>query len=189
VRLGCECDFVPGTEHWIEELAAKSAWDYLIGSVHYIAPGWDVDNPKYISRFEEHSAETVWDLYWKQYILCIESGLFDFAAHPDLPKKFGHRPGGDLRRYYQPAIEAMAEHGVAFEINTAGLRKAAGEIYPAFQFLELAQQAGVPMLINSDAHAPSEVGFKFDLARELAREAGYTKVSRFDRRRRFEVEL
>jgi histidinol-phosphatase (PHP family) len=45
------------------------------------------------------------------------------------------------------------------------------------------------MLINSDAHAPEEVGFGFDRARELAKQAGYTKVARFERRRRFEVEL
>jgi histidinol-phosphatase (PHP family) len=189
VRLGCECDFISGNESWIEELAGKAAWDYLIGSVHYIAPGWDVDNPRYIARFEEHSAEAVWDLYWKNYLRCIQSGLFDFVAHPDLPKKFGHRPAGDLRRYYEPAIEALANHDVAFEINTAGLRKPAGEIYPAFQFLQLARQAGVLMLINSDAHAPEEVGFGFDRARELAKQAGYTKVVRFERRRRFEVEL
>jgi histidinol-phosphatase (PHP family) len=189
VRLGCECDFLPGNERWIEELAGKAAWDYLIGSVHYIAPGWDVDNPRYIARFEEHSPEAVWDLYWKNYLRCIECDLFDFVAHPDLPKKFGHRPGGDLRRYYEPAIEALKKHDVAFEINTAGLRKPAGEIYPAFQFLELARQAEVPMLINSDAHAPDEVGFGFDHARELARQAGYTKVARFAGRRRLEVDL
>jgi histidinol-phosphatase (PHP family) len=189
VRLGCECDFISGNESWIEELAAKVPWDYLIGSVHYIAPGWDVDNPKYIARFDEHSAEAIWDLYWKNYLRCIESGLFDFVAHPDLPKKFGHRPGGDLRRYYEPVIEALKRHDIAYEMNTAGLRKAAGEIYPALQFVELAQQAGVPMLINSYAHAPEEVGSGFDAARELAKQAGYTKVSRFEGRRRFEVDL
>ena len=189
VRLGCECDFISGNERWIEELAGKAPWDYLIGSVHYIAPGWDVDNPKYIARFDEHSAEAVWDLYWKNYLRCIESGLFDFVAHPDLPKKFGHRPGGDLRRYYEPVIEALTRHGIAYEMNTAGMRKAVGEIYPAFQFVELARQAGVPMLINSDAHAPEEVGSGFDAARALAKQAGYTKVSRFKGRRRFEVDL
>jgi histidinol-phosphatase (PHP family) len=189
VRLGCECDFISGNERWIEELAGKAAWDYLIGSVHYIAPGWDVDNPKYISRFDEYSADAVWELYWKHYLRCIESGLFDFVAHPDLPKKFGHRPAGDLGRYYEPAIEALAKHGVAFEMNTAGLRKAAGEIYPAFRFIELARQAGVPVLINSDAHSPEEVGSGFDAARELARQAGYAKVSRYEGRRRFDVDL
>jgi hypothetical protein len=111
------------------------------------------------------------------------------SAASDLPKKFGHRPAGDLRRYYEPAIEALAKHGVAFEMNTAGLRKAAGEIYPAFRFIELARQAGVPVLINSDAHSPEEVGSGFDAARELARRAGYTKVSRYEGRRRFEVDL
>jgi histidinol-phosphatase (PHP family) len=161
----------------------------LIGSVHYIAPGWDVDNPKYLSRFREYPVEEIWALYWRHYVRCIESGLFDFVAHPDLPKKFGYRPPGDLRRYYQPAIESLVKQDVAFEVNTAGLRKEAEEIYPALDFIELAHKAGVAVLINSDAHAPGEVGYKFDLARNLVRQAGYSKVCRFEKRRRIEVDL
>ena len=133
--------------------------------------------------------EEIWALYWKHYVRCIESGLFDFVAHPDLAKKFGYRPPGDLGRYYRPAIEALAKHDVAFEINTAGLRKQAEEIYPALEFVAMAREAGVSMLINSDAHAPGEVGYKFDLARDLARQAGYTKVCRFEKRRRIDVDL
>ena len=189
VRLSLECDFVEGYESWIERLAGKASWDYLIGSVHYIAPGWDVDNPKYLSRFKEYPVEEIWDLYWKNYVRCIESGLFDFVAHPDLPKKFGYRPAGDLRRYYQPAVEALGKRRIAFEINTAGLRKEVKEAYPAFEFLQLAHEAGVALVINSDAHAPVEVGYRFDLARDLARQAGYTKVCLFEKRRRIEVDL
>jgi histidinol-phosphatase (PHP family) len=189
VRLGLECDYLPGFEWWIEELAGKAAWDYFIGSVHYIGPGWDVDNPKHISRFESHSVEEIWDLYWKHYVRCIESELFDFVAHPDLPKKFGHRPSGDLRRYYEPAIAALQEHSVAFEINTAGLRKPVNEVYPAREFLELGACAGVPIVINSDAHSPAELTEGFDFARNLAAEAGYRSVLRFERRQRFAVAL
>jgi histidinol-phosphatase (PHP family) len=189
VRLGLECDFIEGYESWIETLAGKAPWDYLIGSVHYIAPGWDVDNPKYLARFREYPVEEIWALYWKHYVRCIESGLYDFVAHPDLAKKFGYRPDGDLRRYYQPAIESLARRNVAFEINTAGLRKDAAEIYPAPEFIQLAREAGVAMLINSDAHAPEEVAYKFDLARDLARQAGYSKVCRFEKRRRIEIDL
>ena len=189
IRLGLECDFIEGYESWIETLAGKVQWDYLIGSVHYIAPGWDVDNPKYLSRFREFPVEEIWELYWKHYVRCIESGLFDFVAHPDLAKKFGYRPLCDLRRYYHPAIESLAKRDVAFEINTAGLRKEAEEIYPASAFIELAREAGVAVLVNSDAHAPEEVGYKFDLARDLARQAGYSKVCRFENRRRIEVDL
>ena len=189
VRLGLECDYIDGYESWVETLSGMAPWDYLIGSVHYIAPGWDVDNPKYLSRFREYPVEQIWALYWKHYVRCVESGLFDFVAHPDLAKKFGYRPAGDLRRYYQPAIESLAKHDVAFEINTAGLRKAAAEIYPALEFLELAREAGAAMLINSDSHAPEEVGYKFDLARDLARQAGYSKVCRFEKRQRIEISL
>jgi len=189
VRLGLECDFLLGYEWWIETLSKKTDWDYLIGSVHYIAPGWDVDNPKHIGRFTEGTVEEIWDLYWTHYSRCIESGLFDFVAHPDLVKKFGFRPDGDLRRYYEPAIETLMKHNVAFEINTAGLRKQAAEVYPAFEFTQLAAQAGIPLLINSDAHAPSEVAHGFESARNLALQAGYTKTVRFERRQRFEVDL
>jgi histidinol-phosphatase (PHP family) len=189
VRLGLECDFIEGYESWIETLAGKAPWDYFIGSVHYIAPGWDVDNPKYLARFREFPVEDIWALYWKHYVRCIESGLFDFVAHPDLAKKFAYRPTGDLRRYYEPAIESMAARDVAFEINTAGLRKDAKEIYPALEFLQLAHEAGIAMLINSDAHAPEEVGYKFDQARDLARQAGYSKVCRFEKRQRIEIDL
>jgi len=189
VRLAMECDYLSGFEWWIEKLANEAEWDYLIGSVHYIGPGWDVDNPKHISRFTSHSVEEIWDLYWKNYIQCIESGLFDFVAHPDLPKKFGHRPSGDLLRYYEPAIAALQKHGMAFEINTAGLRKPVNEIYPAREFVELGAQAGVPILINSDSHSPAELTEGFELARRLAGEAGYRSVLRFERRQRFEVPL
>ena len=59
VRLGLECDFVDGYEAWIEKLAGMAQWDYLIGSVHYIAPGWDVDNPKYLARFTQYPVEEI----------------------------------------------------------------------------------------------------------------------------------
>ncbi len=189
VRVGLEVDYIDGQEAWIEELATLAGWDYLIGSVHYIAPGWDVDNPKFISRFEDRPVEEVWGLYWGAYERAIRTGLFDFMGHPDLPKKFGHRPAGDLRRFYEPAIAALAETGTAFEINTAGLRKPVGELYPAPGFLQLAREAGVPLLINSDAHAPDEVGAGFAEAAAAAREAGYTELLRFEKRQRRSVPL
>lgn len=189
IRLGLEVDYLEGGEKWIEELATKADFDYFIGSVHYIAPGWDVDNPKHISRFTEGSVEDIWQLYWDIYEKAVRSRLFDFMGHPDLPKKFGHRPSGDLARFYEPVIQALVDTDTAFEINTAGLRKDVREMYPARQFLELAHSAGLPLLINSDAHAPGEVGADFDKAAALAREVGYTEAVRFEKRRRHTAPL
>jgi histidinol-phosphatase (PHP family) len=53
----------------------------------------------------------------------------------------------------------------------------------------MAKQAGVSTLINSDAHAPEEIAYGFGLARDLARDAGYSKVCRFEKRKRIEVDL
>jgi histidinol-phosphatase (PHP family) len=188
IRIGLECDFIAGREAWIEELAQIADWDFFIGSVHYLPDGLEVDNPKYVGRYEGHTEE-IWSAYWRAYEQCIRSGLFDFVAHPDLPKKFGYRPAGDLRRFYEPAIAALVETGTPFEINTAGWRKDCREQYPARTFLELAAQAGVPLLINSDSHAVEELTAGFPEALALARECGFTHTLRLAHRQRTLVPL
>ncbi len=182
VLIALECDYLESGEAWIADLAGRADWDYLIGSVHYIAPGWDVDNPKYLSRFEPGKVEEVWDLYWAAVRRAVSSGQFDILGHADLAKKFGHRPDGDLRRYYEPVVELLAKQDMAYELNTAGLRKPAGEMYPALGFLELACAAGVPVVLGSDAHAPGEVGADFAAAAEMLRRVGYRETATFSRR-------
>ncbi|MFZ5807236.1 MAG: histidinol-phosphatase HisJ family protein [Verrucomicrobiota bacterium] len=183
IRLGMECDFIPGYENHIRSLAAQADFDYLIGSVHYILPGWDVDNPKKIELWKTHPHEEVWELYFKALTQAACSGIFDFLGHPDLVKKFGFLPKGDLSPYYQEALDAIADHKLAIELNTAGLRKDANEIYPSRAFLEGAFKRDIPILINSDAHDPSEVGQDFDAAFNLARSVGYSSLLRFEKRR------
>ena len=190
IKLGLEIDYLEGGDSWVRELASMADYDYLIGSVHYIAPGWDLDNPRWIGRWKDEASVTeIWDAYWRLYTRCIASGHFDILAHPDLPKKFGLRPPGTLTHYYEPAIEAAAEAGVCFEINTAGLRKQVAEMYPSREFLTLAYAAGVAIVISSDAHAPGEVGADFDVAADLAREVGYTELATFEGRRRGSIPL
>ena len=127
--------------------------------------------------------EGVWKAYHETYRRAIRSGLFDFMAHPDLPKKFGEIPGGDLRRFYEPVIGDLLEMGTPFEMNTAGWRKACAEQYPARGFLEMAAASGVSLLINSDAHAVEDLGRDFEKAVELALAVGFTRTVRFDRRK------
>ncbi len=189
IRLGLEMDFLDGCEAWWEQLRGAAPWDFWIGSVHYLSDGMEVDNPKYLRRYREADPAQVWVAYWERYEACIRSGWFDFVAHPDLPKKFGFLPGGDLRRFYEPAIQALVDTGLAYEINTAGLRKDCRELYPARQFVQLAHEAGVPVLVNSDAHAISELGAGYAEAVALLREVGYTEVVRFAGGRRTSVPL
>jgi histidinol-phosphatase (PHP family) len=189
IRLGLECDFIPGYEGHIRHLAAQAEWDYLIGSVHYVTPDWDIDNPKHLKRWTEQPVEEIWQAYFAAYTRMVQSGLFDFLAHPDLVKKFGHRPAGDLRRFYREMLDAAAEAGSVLEVSTAGLRKDVKEIYPGRDFLEEAHRRHIPIVINSDAHAPAEVAYEFDRAYALAREVGYTEVMRFEERKAVPVKI
>jgi len=183
VRAGLECDWLPGCEEWIGELSTRYPWDYLIGSVHYLGT-WDFDNPKWLGRWAESDVEEVWTHYWKTYAEMASSRLFDILGHPDLVKKFSHRPPGDLARFYEPAIAAIAESGCVIELNTAGWHKPCAEAYPHPHFLELACAAGIPLVISSDAHAPSEVARDFPKAIEWAKAAGYRETVLFEKRTR-----
>ena len=188
VRLGLECDWLPGCEHWITELSEKADWDYLIGSIHYLG-GWNFDSPHMLQAWDKVEVEEAWSRYWNEYSAMAQSGLFDFLGHPDLIKKFSHRPDGDLRRFYEPAIESIAKAGCAIELNTAGWHKPCKEQYPASDFLSLACSAGIPLLLSSDAHAPGEVARDFDRATALALETGYQETLLFDKRSATPVRL
>jgi histidinol-phosphatase (PHP family) len=189
IKLALEVDFLPGQDDWVRELAARHPWDYLIGSVHYLAEAWDIDNPKKISHWRHRDVMEVWTAYFDRLTLAAESGLFDIIGHADLCKKFGFRPAADCAPLYQRFLTAAARTGIAIELNTAGLRKDCREIYPSRAFLQLAHEAGVPITFGSDAHAPEEVGADFDLALALAQSVGYTRACRWTRRQRTTVAL
>ncbi|MBE0466671.1 MAG: histidinol-phosphatase, partial [Candidatus Desulforudis sp.] len=110
--------------------------------------------------------------------------LFDSLAHPDLLKKFGCRPAGDITALYRETVAAIAAAGVCVEVSTAGLRAPVGEIYPHPDFLRLCRDYGVPVTLGSDAHAPEQVGDRFYEAVALLKQVGYREVTTFRRRRR-----
>ena len=188
IKLGLEIDYFENGHAWIEKLSKMANYDYLIGSVHYIAPGFDIDNPKWIGRWTGIAeVEEIWKSYWEIYAKCAQSGFFDIIAHSDLPKKFGHRPKGDLRRFYEPVIMAAKEADICIEINTAGWRKDCKEQYPEREFLEMMVAANIPITISSDAHSPEEVGMDFKRAVKLAAEVGFDSTVRFNKRKRSTV--
>ena len=73
-------------------------------------------------------------------------------------------PERDPRFYYEPAVEAIAEAGVAVEVSTAGLRKPVEELYPASAFAAMCVEAGAAFALSSDAHAPDDVGHAYEQA-------------------------
>jgi histidinol-phosphatase (PHP family) len=186
LRLGIEADFVPGAEDRMANLLQARDFDYVIGSVHFIREG-AVDMDDYSVWDSGRSVEEIWRRYFETIGEAARSGLFDVLAHPDLVKVWGSErplPEGDLRRYYELAIDGIAESGIAVEVSTAGLRKRVGELYPATAFLEMCLEAGAPIALSSDAHVPEDVGANYDRALELLGSLGVGELSVFEHRER-----
>ncbi len=191
LRLGIEMDFVPGAEERTANLLEARDFDYVVGSVHFLREG-AVDMDDYSVWDSGRSVEEIWRRYFQTIGESAASGLFDVLAHPDLvkywgpPKPSGGRPlpEGDPRRYYELAIDGIAESGVAVEVSTAGLRKHAAEMYPAPAFLQMCLEAGAPVALSSDAHRPQDIGADYDQALEMLEQLGVGELCVFERRTR-----
>jgi len=187
LRLGIEADFVPGAEDRIANMLDARPFDYVVGSVHFLREG-ALDMDDYSVWDSGRSVDQIWRRYFQTIGESAASGLFDVLAHPDLVKYWSpaarRRPDGDLRRYYELAIDGIARSGIAVEVSTAGLRKPAGEIYPAPAFLAMCLEAGAPVALSSDAHRPEDVGADYERALEMLAELGVGELCVFERRRR-----
>ena len=184
VRLGLECDYVPGMEAWLESLLNRAHFHHVLGSIHapldYYRDAYDHGNPL-----------TFQQTYFNHLAQSAESGLFDTLAHPDLVKNVFpqdwrfNRLLDDVRR----SLDRIAVTGVAMELNTSGLHKRVREMNPNPTMLAEMKARDIPVVIGSDAHEPGRVAADFLPALDLLADAGYANASFFLRRQRHEINL
>jgi len=176
VGIGLEADFHPGTEGFLAHLLRQYPFDYVIGSVHYLG-AWPLDHPDHREEFSWRDLKEVFREYFRLVEAAAGTGLFHALGHLDLPKKFGHRlPEEALLELAEPALRAIAEAGLFLDVNTAGLRNPAQEIYPAPILLRRARELGIGVVLGSDAHRPEQVGFAFPETKALLQELGFREV-------------
>jgi len=186
LRLGIEMDYVAGREDRIANLLSSQDFDYVVGSVHFVGDH-EVDHDEYDIWESDGDPERIWRRYFETVAEAARSGLYDILAHPDLVKVWGAArpvPDRDPRFFYEPAIEAIAEAGIAVEVSTAGWRKPVGELYPADAFAAMCVEAGAAFALSSDAHIPGDVGFAYDRAVDAMRRWGVEQICVFEGRER-----
>lgn len=183
LRLGIEVDFVPGKEAEMDRFATALPYDYVIGSVHRVG-GEEVDNASVKDVYEKWDTYELYEAYYENVREAALSGRFEVIGHPDLIKIFRTYPDRDIVPMLEETADAIAESGVVVDVNSAGLRKPVGEIYPERTFLEMFYRRGVPIILSSDAHAADEVGAGYEKSVKLVKDVGYTEVATFDARQR-----
>lgn len=182
IRLGIEADYIAGKEKDLRDLLLPFEFDYIIGSVHYLN-GWAFDDPAQLDEYPKRDIDEIYREYFHLLQDAARSGLFDIMAHPDLVKKFGYRCKTDPRPWYEETARTFSQGGVCVEVNTAGLRWPANEIYPSLDFLKACCKYNVPATMGSDAHSPEQVGYGRNKACALLVEAGYREVATFQNRK------
>lgn len=157
--------------------------DYLIGSVHFIPnqDGEPVDIDGRYENFRRKMAEKfrgdiryVVNTFYDQSLEMLSRGGFDLIGHYD---KVGHnanhyKEGIEQEGWYIDRVDeltdAIISSGVTVEINTKA-RKDHRRFFPLQNHWRKLKEAGVPVIINSDAHWPELVNASRDEAIDLYR--------------------
>lgn len=188
IRVGLEVEYLPHKEEESKKQLAGYSFDYLIGSVHFIND-WGFDHPDYVARYAEWDIDDLYTAYFNLVARMARTKRFDIVGHLDLIKVFGYRSRRSVQELAAPALRAIRDSGMVVEINTAGIYKPVGEIYPCRELLDECFRMGIPITLSSDAHYARDVGRDIVKAREMAWEVGYRQVAVFEKRQRFLLPL
>jgi histidinol-phosphatase (PHP family) len=184
VRTGVEVDYFPGMEEETRKVLKNLDLDYALGSVHYLGESTVDLGPQF---YEGKNIDSLFENYFAYVSAAAASGMFDIIAHCDLVRIFGFRPSVDPEPAYRKLAISLRMYDMAFELNTNGRNKPVADFYPDRRFLKIFREEGVPVCVNSDAHNPSMIAQYFDEAYDLLREAGFTEMAVFEKRKRYMI--
>ena len=173
LRLGLEVDFVPGREDITQNLIERCELRLRrrVGALPR-GPRRRLRPLRHLGR-RAHGRDTVWGTTSRG-----SAARAHRAVRHSSPIRISSSTGarcdrcpGDLRRYYELALDGIAESLIAVEVSTAGLRKPVGELYPAPRLPGDGVVAGCPVALSSDAHVPEQVGFGYERRASMLAEA------------------
>lgn len=190
VLLGLELDYLPHLEEYLHRRVRQYPWDYILGSVHYLDP--DCRELSWSEIIAAADPARHYRRYFERVRQLAQSGLFDILAHFDVPKRSGFLPDESVQPDITRTLEEIARAGLVLEINTSGYRHPelpAPQPYPSLEIVEQAHRLGIPLMVNSDAHAPEDVGGRFREMEDFLRRIGCRQLVRFDARQRITYRL
>jgi histidinol-phosphatase (PHP family) len=183
---GLEIDYVPGV-CTISEFSGQL--DYSIGSVHYVdlnwnGEPWEIDGStegflKGMVEVHDGDIRKVIERYYALIREMVQTDCPDIVGHLDKIKMHNLHETlfSESDQWYQEAVEAtletIARAECVVEINTRGLYKRDLDSYPSEWVLRRMFEMNIPVMINSDSHAPEEITARFSDAARRLRRAGY----------------
>lgn len=146
---GFECEYYPEALETYQMFREEFGYKLLILGQHRSGKNREIDN------FAEKTVYEM-DVYAEELCRGIETGLFQFIAHPDLALQ-GYSKGWDVEceRVMRKIFEKCEKYTVPIEINANGLGDQ--RAYPSKEAFRISKEYKLKYLINSDAHQPEDI--------------------------------
>jgi len=180
IGIGAEVDFLPEYLDETRLLLKQHRFDMIIGSIH-ILDGVPVDYSEDVLKQGIRQFGSIREM-WRRYLACMDdmilAGFCDVVGHLDLPKKFSGEPDWEwIGEAVDRVLGHMKDRDMALDINTGGIdRSVTRTAYPSRRILELAAEAGIAVILGSDAHEPGQVGRYFDRMTPLLKSLGWDSI-------------
>ncbi len=184
VMLGLELDYIEGLEDYLTKQLVKYPWDYVIGSIHFLDSACRESSWPRLFNGDAHAH---YARHFERVRRLARSGLCDIIAHFDVAKRTGHLPGEREAEDITRTLQEIKTADLCMEINTSGYRHSElpePQPYPMLSTIEQALALGIPFTVNSDAHAPDQVGFKFREIETFLKNKNCRQLAKFDRQKR-----
>ena len=165
---GCESEYLYNNDDWYNELRSKL--DYMILGIHFFN-----GEGRVLDTYKDINYKNV-DCYYECAKRAIETGLFDYLAHPDL-YLFDYKSINGKNEFDAKAkeiclklIDLCVKHDIYFEINTNGLKYSKDKnnrdlwLYPNIEFFNVVKEYmdknpnKLKLIIGADAHDPKALG-------------------------------
>jgi histidinol-phosphatase (PHP family) len=182
IRFGTEITYDRRFEEAIRDHLRSHAYDYVIGSVH-VYSGSPYRHDRVGGWVAGRSLADIVAPYFDEVELAIRSGLFDTLGHLDFVKRYLHphvtaAQLGAVPELYERLLVALVETGTALEVNTSGLRQAAGETYPSAAIVARYRELGGTLVsAGSDAHQAAAFASGLAEGYRVAAAAGFRQLA------------
>ena len=185
VKLLCGIELGQATHELAlaEHIYADVRLDFVIGSMHQL-PGWD---DFAFLDYSKVDAAALFHENLQEIARLARTDTYDVLGHITYALRYMAVAGVQLE--LAPYREELAEifriviaKDKGIEINTSGLRQAYGDCFPNLECLKLYRELGGKILtIGSDAHTNADQGKGIARGLEIAREAGFTEITYFEK--------
>jgi histidinol-phosphatase (PHP family) len=188
IKLGIEADYFIGYESETKRLIDSYPFDYVLGALHFLGD-WHFTSKQGLARYESEDPAEAFPRYFALLKRMIATGLFDIVAHPDALRRGAFKPVRSMETEHREIARLLRSKGMAIELNTAGIRRGVGSVYPDRGFLAECVAEGIPITLGSDAHTPADVGRDYGAALRLLSDLGVSTIATYEKRRLAEMAL